>query len=117
MMNEIKTTTGITADQLYDLTRAEAADILTRYYRHLREHNMDRLCWDVVNQAVLALGGEGDPELDHEMFLGWYERDGVTFEDVLEDEIHWTGNVPEVDDRLPDAMKMAKAEMERRSAG
>lgn len=94
-----------------DLTRNEARDILIRYYRYLREHNMDRLCWDVVNQAVIALGGEGDSTLDHNQYLAWYERDGVTFEEVLEDEIGWTERVPEVDDQLPDAMKMARAVM------
>ena len=78
---------------------------------------MDRLCWDVVNQAVIALGGVGDSTLDHEEYMRRYEADGVTFEDVLEDEIRWTERVPEIDDRLPDAMKMAKAMMERRSAG
>ena len=100
-----------------ELTRAEAADILTRYYRHLREHNMDRLCWDVVNQAAIALGGEGDSTLNHEEYMRRYEADGVTFEDVLEDEIHWTERVPEIDDRLPEAMKIAKAAMERRTTG
>ena len=93
------------------LTRNEARDILTRYYRYLRECNMDRLCWDVVNQAAIALGGEGDSTLDHNQYLAWYERDGVTFEQVLEDEISWTERVPEIDNRLPDAMKMARAVM------
>ena len=117
-MNTMTTMNKLTAESKpKELTRTEAADILTRYYRYLRERNMDRMCWDVVNQAAIALGGEGDSTLDHEMYLGWYKRDGVTFEDVLEDEIRWMEHVPEIDDRLPDAMKMAKAAMERRNAG
>ena len=96
------------------LTTQEARTILERYYRHLREHNMDRLFWDVINQAVIALGGRGDGTLDHDDYLNRYIRDGVSFREVAESEIRWTERVPEIDNRLPDALRMAVAEMERR---
>lgn len=96
------------------IDRGTARSILERYYRHLREHNMDRLFWDVINQAVIALGGDGDKAIDHAEYEARYDRDGVSFREVAEAEIHWTERVPEIDERLPDALRMAVGEMERR---
>lgn len=96
------------------LTREEAVEILKLYYLHLREHNMDHLFWDVINQAVIVLGGEGDATLDHDAYMNRYVHDKVSFREVAEEEIRWTERVPEIDRRLPFALRMAVSEMKRR---
>lgn len=106
------------------LTREEALTVVEEYYRYLREHRMDRLFWDGINQAVIALGGEGDPLLDHKEYARMYERDGITLRQVLEEEIRWAGNIPgenhrifpEPDKSLAAALTMALSEMERRGS-
>ena len=104
------------------MTREEALLVVEEYYRYLRKHRMDRLFWDGINQAVIVLGGEGDPKLDHEEYVRMYERDGITLRQVIEEEIRWAGNIPGEDHRIfpePDkslstALTMALTEMERR---
>ena len=96
------------------LTREEAVEILKLYYLYLQKHNMDHLFWDVINQAVIVLGGEGDATFDHDAYMNRYVHDGVSFREVAEEEIRWTERVPEIDRRLPFALRMAVAEMERR---
>ncbi len=104
------------------MTKEEALMVLEEYYRYLREHRMDHLFWDGINQAVIILGGEGDPTLDHEKYARMYERDGITLRQVMEEEIRWAGNIPgenhrifpEPDRSLAAALTMALEKMERR---
>ena len=104
------------------LTREEALMVLSEYYRYLRQYRMDHLVWDGINQAVIVLGGEGDPTLDHEKYAMMYERDDITLRQVMEDEIRWVENIPgenhrifhEPEKSLSAALSMALDEMERR---
>lgn len=104
------------------MTKDEGLMVLEEYYRYLREHRMDHLFWDGINQAIITLGGEGDPTLDHEKYARMYETDGITLRQVIEEEIRWVGNIlgennrifPEPDRSVAAVLTMALEELKRK---
>ncbi len=104
------------------MTKNEALLVIEEYYRYLRTYNMDHLLWDAINQAVLILGGVGDPTLDHEKYVRMYARSDTTIRQLIEEEIRLVGRFPEEDHMVfpePDkslsaAFSMVLVEMERR---
>ena len=97
-----------------DISLEEARELLEKYYRYLRERKMDHCAWDLLNESVKALGGEGDPTMDHDYYARCYAENKVTLREIMEDEIRWVTSIHEMGERLPDALRVAMAEMEKK---
>ena len=113
----MKSTTGEQINQVQQpkgMSLDEARGLLEKYYRYLRERKMDHCVWDLLNESVKALGGDGDPTMDHAYYVHCYEEDKVTLREIMEDEIRWVTAIHEMDERLPDALRIAMTEMEKK---